>query len=194
MGFFREGLLASSPAFFSSEKYISKYTWMVDGRWWMDDSVKQIQTIYGNTGCLIFQARPSAIYHPRNRVISNRRLPDCCLLLNWKANNLAGGAGVMQLVLKRNWNCLPVFLTDVGFYNAFQYRISFRWPRIRNGDKCWTINAGFLRDWIGFSGQGRFLRIRFGFSGSGQVGWFFRIGTGGLQDRDWISGLGLFKG
>ena len=25
----------------------------------------------------------------------------------------------MQLVLKRNWNCLPVFLTDVGFYNVF---------------------------------------------------------------------------
>ena len=44
--------------------------WMVDGRWWMVDggwtSTRNPATFVSvDTGSLIFQGRPSTIYHPR---------------------------------------------------------------------------------------------------------------------------------
>ena len=45
----------------------------------------------------------------------------------------------------------------------------------------------FFRTRTVFQDQVRFLRIRTGRA-------VFRDRTGGLQDRDWINGLGLFKG
>jgi len=84
---------------------------MVDGGWTrLKDqetgvSANRMDLLYG----LVHQ--PSTINHQRNRVTNNRRVPDCCLLLNRKAINLAGG----------RWSNAVGFEKELELLTGFSY-------------------------------------------------------------------------